>query len=144
MHESHIHSFLAHFPFICYNHTNFGPVLISRANGFTTLPPLTLTSFKAMDVTLKYTWFLKIGNVAMYQENTILIVSKFQYTQCIDSRPAKQKPISRGISSEWYTIFVSFFVLSEISQPNYVHVNTCNNVQIMHPNANIDETRYFV
>ena len=34
--------------------------------------------------------------------------------------------------------------LSEISQPDYVHVNTCNNVQIMHPDANIDETRYFV
>ena len=73
MHESHIHSFLAHFPFICYNNTNFGPVLISRANGFTTLPPLTLTSFKAMDVTLKYTWFLKIGNVAMYQETDLVM-----------------------------------------------------------------------
>ena len=35
-------------------------------------------------------------------------------------------------------------LLSEISQPDYVHVYTCNNVQIMHPNANIDETRYFV
>ena len=35
-------------------------------------------------------------------------------------------------------------LLSEISQPDYVHVNMCNNVQIMHPNANIDETRYFV
>ena len=35
-------------------------------------------------------------------------------------------------------------LLSEISQPDYVHVNTCNNVQIMHPDANIDETRYFV
>ena len=97
-----------------------------------------------MDVTLKYAWFLKIGNVALYQERTILIVSRFQYTQCIGSRPAKLKPISRGISSEWYTIFVSYNLLSEISQPDYVHVNTCNNVQIMHPNDNIDETRYFV
>ena len=35
-------------------------------------------------------------------------------------------------------------LFSEISQPEYVHVNTCNNVQIMHSNANIDETRYFV
>ena len=35
-------------------------------------------------------------------------------------------------------------LLSEISQPEHVLVNTCNNVQIMHPNANIDETRYFV
>ena len=78
MHESHILSFLTHFPFICYNDTNFLPVLMSRANGFSTLPPLTLTSIKAMDVTLKYVWFLKIRNVALYQEKTILIVSKFQ------------------------------------------------------------------
>ena len=35
-------------------------------------------------------------------------------------------------------------LLSEISQPEYVHLNTCNNVQIMLLNANIDETRYFV
>ena len=34
-------------------------------------------------------------------------------------------------------------LLSEISQPDYVHVNTCNNVQIMHPNANIDKPRFF-
>ena len=80
MHESHIHSFLTHFPFICYNDTNVWSVPISRANGFIALPPLTLTSFKAMDVTLKYERFLKIGNVAFYQERTILIVSKFQYT----------------------------------------------------------------
>ena len=53
IHESHIHSFLTHFPFICYNDTNFLSLPISRANGFTTLPPLTLTSFKAMNVTLK-------------------------------------------------------------------------------------------
>ena len=117
---------------------------MSRAKDFNTLPPLTLTSFKAMDVTLKYARFLKIGNVALYQERTILIVSKFQYTQCIGSRPAKLKPISRGISSEWYTIFVSYILLSEISKPDYVHENTCSNVQIMHPNANIDETWYFV
>ena len=98
-----------------------------------------------MDVTPKYARFLKIGNVALYQERTILIVLKFQYTQCIGSRPDKLKPISSGISSEWYTIFVSYkFLLSETSQPDYVHVNTCNNVQIMHPNANIDEMPYFV
>ena len=66
MHESHIRSFLFHFPFICYNDTNFWPVLISRAKGFIALPPLTLTSFKAMDVTLKYAPFLKIENVALY------------------------------------------------------------------------------
>ena len=35
-------------------------------------------------------------------------------------------------------------LLSEISQPDYVHVNTCYNVQIMHLNANIDEMRHFV
>ena len=98
-----------------------------------------------MDVTLKYAPFLKIGNVDLYLERTIVIVSKFQFTQCIGSRPVKLKPISRGISSEWYTIFVSYnFLLSKISQADYVHLNTCNNVQIMHPNANIDETRYFV
>ena len=108
MHAPHIHSFLTHFPFICHNDTNFRLVPISRANVFFTLPPLTLTSFKAMDVTLKYAWFSKIGNVALQQERTILIVSKFQYTQCIGSRPVKLKPISRGISSEWYTIFVSY------------------------------------
>ena len=67
-----------------------------------------LTSFKEMDVTLKYAQFLKIGNVALYKERTILIVSKFQYTQCIGSRPVKLKPISRGITSDWYTIFVSY------------------------------------
>ena len=39
---------------------------------------------------------------------------------------------------------VPIILLSEISQSDYVHVNTCNNVQIMHPNANIDNTRYFV
>ena len=108
VHESHIHSYLTHFPFICYIDTIFRPVPISRANGFIALPPLTLTSFKAMDVTLKYARFLKIENVALYQERTILIASKFQYTQCIGSRPVKLKPISRGISSEWYTIFVSY------------------------------------
>ena len=56
----------------------------------------------------KYARFLKIENVALYQERTILIVSKFQYTQCIGSRPVKLKPIFRGISSEWYLIFVSY------------------------------------
>ena len=107
MHKSHIHSFLTHFPFICYNDTNFESYRF-LVNGFITLPPLTLTSFKAMDVILKCARFLKIGNVVLNQEKTILIVSKFQYTQCIGSRPVKLKPISRSISSEWYTIFVSY------------------------------------
>ena len=140
MHESHIHSFLTHLTFICYKDKNFGPVPISLASDFITLPPLTLTSFKAMDVTLNYARFLKIKNIALYQKRTILIVSQFQYTQCMGSRPVKLKPISRGISSEWYTIFVSYNLSSEISQPNYVHVNTFDNVQILHPNANIDES----
>ena len=97
-----------------------------------------------MDVSLKYERLLEIGKVALYQERTILIVSKFQYTQCIGSRPAKLKPIPRGISSKWYTISFPIILLSEISQPDYVLVDTCNNVQIMHLDANIDETRYFV
>ena len=121
--------------------------MISHANGFIRLPPLTLTSFKATDVTLKYTRFLKIRIVALYQERTILIVSKFRYIQCIGIRPVKLKPISRGISSEWYTIFASYnFILRNYVQimSDYVHLNTCNNVQIMHLNANIDETQYFV
>ena len=99
MHESYIHSFLTHFPFICYNDTNF--------DRYRFLVQTALTSFKAMDVPLKYARFLKIGKVALYQERTMFIVSKFQYTQCIGSRPVKLKPISGSISSEWYTIFVS-------------------------------------
>ena len=114
MHESHIHSFLTHFPFICYNNTNFWPVPMSHANGFIALPPLTLTSFKAMDVTLKYARFLKIRIVALYQERTILIISKFLYIQCIGRKPVKHKPISRGISSEWYTTSFPIILLSEI------------------------------
>ena len=94
-----------------------------------------LTLFKAMNLTLKYTRFLKFGNVALYEERTTLIVSKIQYTQCLGSRPFKLKPISSGISSESYTISVSYNILSEISQPDNVHVNTCNNVQIMHLNV---------
>ena len=74
-----------HFPFICYNDTNFRPVAISHANGFITLSPLTLTSLKAMDVTLKYARFSKFGNVALYQERTILIIHTVhrQQTSCI-------------------------------------------------------------
>ena len=87
VHEPHIHSYLTHFPFICYIDTNLRLVPISRANVFIALPPLTLTSFKAMGVTLKYARFLKIENVALYRERAILIVLKFQYRQCICSRP---------------------------------------------------------
>ena len=81
IYESHIHSFFYSFFFICNKDTKFCLVPISHANGFIALSPFTLTSFKAMDVTLKYARFLKIGNLALYQERTILIVSKFQYTQ---------------------------------------------------------------
>ena len=96
-----------------------------------------------MGVTLKCTQFLKIKNVALYQERTILIVSKCQYTECIGSRPIKLKPI--GVSHlSGIPFSFPIILLSEISQPDYVHVNTCNNVQIMQPNANIDETQYFV
>ena len=79
--------------------------------------------------------------MALYQERTILIVSKFQYTQCISRRPVKLKPISH-LSGIPFSLPI--ILLSEISQPDYVHVNTYNNFQIMHPNANIDETQYFV
>ena len=99
-----------------------------------------MTSFKAMDVTLKYALLLTIGNVALYQERTILIVSKFQYTQCIGSRPVNLGVFHlSGIPFSFPII-----LLSEISQSDYVHVYTCNNVQIILPNANMDETLYFV
>ena len=97
-----------------------------------------------MDVTLKYAGFLKIGIVALNQESTILITSKFLSTQCIGNRPVKLKP-NLGVSHlSGIRFLFPIILLSEISQPYYVHVNTFNNVQIMHPNANIDETRYFV
>ena len=70
------------------------------------------------------------------------IVTKFQYTQCIGSRSVKLKPIPSHLSGIPFSFPI--ILLSEISHPDFVHVNTCNNVQIMHPNANIDETRYFV
>ena len=97
-----------------------------------------------MDVTLEYARFLKIGNVALYQERTILIISKFQYTQCM---AADQLNLNQYLGVPHLSgIPFSFpiILLSEISQPDHVQVNTCNNVQIMHPNANIDEMWYFV
>ena len=105
--------------------------------------PLTLTSFKAMDVTLNYARFLEIGNVALYQEGTILIVSKLQYTQCIGSRPVKLNQYLGVSHLSGIPFSFPIILSSEISQPEYVHVNTCYNVQIMHLNANINETRYF-
>ena len=47
-------------------------------------------------------------SAALDQEMTSHIVSKFEYAQCIGDRPAKLKPISRVISSEWFSIFDSF------------------------------------
>ena len=108
MNESHIQSFLTHFPFISYNDTHFERYRFLVQTGLLRYPLLRWRRYKAMDVTLKYAWFLKIGNVVLYEERTILIVSKFQYMQCIGDRPIKLKPISRSISSEWYTIFVSY------------------------------------
>ena len=97
-----------------------------------------------MDVTLKYERFLKIRNMALYQERTILIASEFQYPQCIGSRPVKLNIISRVPHLSGIPFSFTIILSSEISQQDYVHVNTCNKVQIMHPNANINETRYFV
>ena len=53
-----------------------------------------MTSFKTINVTLKYAWFLNIGILALSQEKTFLIVSKLTGT------------ISRRIVSEWYASFV--------------------------------------
>ena len=97
-----------------------------------------------MDITLKYAQFLKIGNVTLYQERTILIVSKLQYKQCIGSRPVKLNQYLGVSHLRGITFSFPIFLLSEISQPDYVHVNTCYNVQIMHQNAHVDEMRYFV
>ena len=63
-----------------------------------------LTSFKAMDATLKYAQFLDIGIPGKDNFDYIEV----QYTQCIGSRPVRPKSISRGISFDWYTIFVSY------------------------------------
>ena len=76
--------------------------------GFISLPPLTFMPFKARDVTLQYIRLLKISILALDQERTIFIVSEFEYTQCIGSRPVKLKTISMGISSEWYAFFISY------------------------------------
>ena len=144
MHESHIHSCLTHFPFICCNDTNVWSVPISRANGFIALPPLTLTSFKAMDVTLKHARFMKIGNVAFTKKGQFWLYLSFNThsAEAADQLNWNQYLEVSHLSGIPFSFPI--ILLSEISQPDYVHVNTCNNVQIMHPNANIDETRYFV
>ena len=69
------------------------------------------------------------------QKRTISIVSKFENAQYKGGRPVQLKPIPRGISSEWYAFFFSY---------NFIAVNTCHNVQIMHKIANIDENPCFV
>ena len=86
---------------------------------------------------------MKIETLALDQDRTIFIVSKFEYAQCIGSRAVKLKSISMGISSEWYAIFVSFNFIIEIGQPDYLHVNMCIHVQTMHTNATIDEKQCF-
>ena len=62
----------------------------------------------AIDVAPKDAQFLRIGILALCQERTIFIVSKFEYTKYIGSRQDKLKPIYSGIPSEWYAVFVSF------------------------------------
>ena len=133
MHESHIHSFFYSFHLYLLYRCKLLICTYVSCKRFIMLPPLTLTSFKAIAVTLKYARFLKIRNMALYQER--MIVSKFQYTQCIGSRPIKLKPISRVSHLSSIPFSFPIRLSSEISQPDYIHVNTCNNVQIMHPNA---------
>ena len=81
------------------------------------------------------------------------------------SRSFKLKPISRGISSEWYTLLAAvdhlkwnqylgvyrlsgipcsflIIVLSKIGQLDYLHVNKCSNVQNANE-INIDEKMVF-
>ena len=79
--------------------------------------------------------------MALYQKRTILIVSQFQYTQCISSKPVKLNQYLGVSHLSGIPFSFPIILSSEISQPDYVHVNTCNNAQIMHLNANIDETR---
>ena len=80
-----------------------------------------------MNVTLKYARFSKIGNVALNQERTNLIVSKFQYTQAADQQNRNQYLGVSHLSGIPFSFPI--ILLSEIRQPDYVHVNTCNNVQ---------------
>ena len=63
--------------------------------GSITLTPFTLKSFKARDVTLKYAWLLNIGILALDQERTVFVVSKFEYAQCKERRPIKFRDLIR-------------------------------------------------
>ena len=139
MHESHIHSFLTHFPFICYKYIDFWPLPISRANGFISLPPLTLTSFKAMYVTLK--------RPVLKNRNCGFVPGKDNF-DCIEVSIHTVHTQQNQYLGVFHLSGIPFsfpiIILSEISQPDYVHLNMCNNVPIMHPNSKIDETRYFV
>ena len=71
-----------------------------------------------MDVTLKCARFLKISILALNQERTILIISKVQYTECIGSRQANLKQISRvsHLSGKPFSflIIVSLKLVSQI------------------------------
>ena len=73
------------------------------------------------DVTLKYARLLKIGIWALRQEMTPFIVSKFENTTCIGSRPVKLKTVPKGILSHLSGMPLSFskIVLFEIGQPDY-------------------------
>ena len=77
MHESHNHSFLALSLLSAITIQIFDRYQFLLQTVYY-VTHLTLTLFKAIDVTLKYARFLKIGNVALYQERAVLIVSKFQ------------------------------------------------------------------
>ena len=76
-------------------------------DGFVALPPLTLTLFKAIYVTLKCAWFLNID--IFNQKGQFLLYRSFNtHSASWGTRPVKLKAISWGISSEWYTFFVSY------------------------------------
>ena len=73
MHE-HIHSFLTHFPFICYNDTNFWPLSISHANGFITLP----TSHQMLVLILKNVGVLSIESSLFHLFHYTFLQTKYQ------------------------------------------------------------------
>ena len=51
--------------------------------------------------------FYHLEEVVVYGNSNFDCI-EVSYAQYIGSRPAKLKPISGGISSEWYTIFFSY------------------------------------
>ena len=133
MYESHIHSFLTHFLFICYNVTNFWPLQISRANSFITLPPLTLTSFKAR----------KNGSVNGMPENvaSMRILTKWQpqyfieynaisffagiYHQHMDIYHTKKR--TENIPRSWSYLLLKtlFYIISQCTSVPYLESGLC-------------------